>query len=294
MEPSVPGAAALKDLIARIRSKRLVLFGDVLDAHHTGAPSPQATVDLFAKEWASRFPPPLADVRAGSVPLFEDERMSWAMECLEGISGMSVLELGPLEGGHTFMLERAGARSVVSVESNGRAFLKCLVVKELIGLERAHFVLGDAMEYLHSEGDTFDLCVANGILYHMPDPVALVEAISRRAQRLIMWTHYYDPQIARGNPRMRRKMRNSRPASHDGFRHTLYEHRYGLSLRSAGFCGGTQSTSSWLSREDLMGALEHYGWTEVKTAFEQADHPNGPALALVATKGSPPRAAGRD
>ena len=290
----MPSAAAARELVARARAKRLVLFGDVLDAHHTGAPCPQASVDLFAKEWASRLPPSLEGVSAGQVPLFEDERMSWAIEALGGVSGMSVLELGPLEGGHTFMLERAGAESVVAVESNGRAYLKCLVVKELLALERARFLLGDAIGYLRGEGEAFDLCVANGILYHMPNPVALVGAISRRAQRLIMWTHYYDSRVARANRRMRRKMSQSHTAtaSHDGFQHTLHEHRYGLSLRSAGFCGGTQRTSNWLSREDLMRCLDHYGWTDVQTAFERRDHPNGPSLALVARQDSSRRAGG--
>lgn len=184
------------------------------------------------------------------------------------------------------MLERAEAKSVVAVESNGRAYLKCLLVKELLELKRARFLLGDAMGYLGATSDTFDLCVANGILYHMPSPVALVQAISLRARRLIMWTHYYDPDVARVNRRMRRKMKNSRIASHAGFRHTLHEHRYGLSLRAAGFCGGTQATSNWLSRGDLIRCLEHYGWTDLQTAFEQRDHPNGPSLTVVATRRS--------
>jgi len=181
------------------------------------------------------------------------------------------------------MLERAGAGAILAVESNGRAYLKCLVVKELLEL-RARFVLGDALSYLRTTDASFDLCVANGILYHMPDPVALVAAISQRARRLMLWTHYYDADVARSNARMQRKMRGSRPETRDGFRHTLHEHHYGLALRSAGFCGGTQRTASWLSRDDLMACLTHYGWGDIQTAFEQRDHPNGPSLALVARR----------
>lgn len=275
--------AALRTLVSRARAKRLVLFGNVLDAHHVGPPSSAAAVALFAKEWASRLPPPLADLDAGTVPLFEDERITWAVQALGGVDGTTVIELGPLEGGHTFMLERAGAASVVSVESNGRAYLKCLVVKELLGL-RAQFLLGDAVSYLRASEETFDLCVANGILYHMIDPVTLIAAISERARHIMLWTHYYDPAVRRTNQRMRRKMRTSRRATRDGFAHTLYEHRYGLALRSAGFCGGTRRTANWLSRDDLMACLAHYGWSDVQTAFEDLDHPNGPALALVARR----------
>lgn len=282
----MPSVGGLGDLVSRARSRRLKLFGDVLDAQHVDAPSAQAAVDLFAKEWASRLPPPLTGVQAGTIALFEDERIAWAIDALGGVEGQSVVELGPLEGGHTFMLSRAGAASVVAVESNGRAYMKCLVVKEVLGLDRVSFLLGDAVAYLRLSDEPFDLCVASGILYHMPEPAKLIAAISARAGRLVLWTHYYDADIARVNPLMRRKMTRHREATHDGFRHTLYEHRYGTSLRFAGYCGGTQTTSNWLSRDDLLACLAHYGWVDVQTAFEQRDHPHGPCLALVARKDS--------
>ena len=42
--------------------------------------------------------------------------------------------------------------------------------------------------------------------------------------------------------------------------------------------------SNWLSRADLMAALEHFGWQVKAVAFDTPDHPHGPALALVASK----------
>lgn len=280
----LPTPADVWDLAARARRRKLVLFGNVLGAHHVNTPSAQATVDLFAGEWASRLPPPLDGVRAGTVPLFEDARIAWALEALGGVEGLSLLELGPLEGGHTYMLQRAGAASIVAVDSNGRAYLKCLAVKELLGLDRAHFLLGEGTAYLSATEESFDVCLASGVLYHMSNPVALIAAISARVNRLIMWTHYYDPDVARVNTQMQRHMKGSRQATHDGFSHTLHVHRYGTSLRFAGFAGGTESSANWLSRDDLMGCLEHYGWSDLQTAFEQRDHPHGPCLALVARK----------
>ena len=280
----MPSVKDLPDLVRRARSRRLAIFGSVLGSHTVAAPAPQTTVDLFAREWASRLPAPLQEVRAGTVPLFEDERIAWAIDAIGGVDGLSVLELGPLEGGHTFMLQNAGARSVTAVESNGRAFLKCLVVKELLGLDRAHFLLGEATAYLSETTEEFDVCVASGILYHMTDPAALIEAISRRVDRLVLWTHYYDADVHRDNRLMQRKMKGSRRATHDGFEHTLHEHRYGASLRFAVFAGGTRSSANWLSRDDLMACLAHYGWTDIQIAFEQRDHPHGPCLTLVARK----------
>jgi len=39
-----------------------------------------------------------------------------------------------------------------------------------------------------------------------------------------------------------------------------------------------------LPRDDLMRALTHFGWTNVEVAFDEPSHPNGPSLALVATR----------
>lgn len=279
----LPTPADVRGLAARARSRKLVLFGNVLDAHHAGEPSAQATADLFKGEWASHLP--LDGVESGTVPLFQDERVAWGIEALGGVDGKSVLELGPLEGGHTFMLQQAGAAAIVGVESNGRAYLKCLAVKELLGIDRARFLLGGATAYLRATGEAFDMCLASGVLYHMANPVALIAAISARVDKLYLWTHYFDPEVARVNTQMQRHMKGSRPATHDGFAHTLHEHSYGRSLRFAGFAGGTASSANWLTRDDLMACLQHYGWNDVQTAFKERDHPHGPCLALVARKG---------
>ena len=63
-------------------------------------------------------------------------------------AGFACLELGPLEAGHSYILDRAGALEVLAIEANRRAFLKCLVVKEMIGLPSVRFVLGDFNEFL--------------------------------------------------------------------------------------------------------------------------------------------------
>ena len=62
-----------------------------------------------------------------------------------GVTEKTILELGPLEGGHSYMLDRAGAAQVVAIEGNARAYLKCLIVKELLGLPRVQFLCGDSV-----------------------------------------------------------------------------------------------------------------------------------------------------
>jgi len=50
------------------------------------------------------------------------------------MKGKKVLELGPLEGAHTYMLEKAGG-DVLSIEGNHGAYIRCLIVKNFYGLK---------------------------------------------------------------------------------------------------------------------------------------------------------------
>ncbi|HEX4345072.1 MAG TPA: class I SAM-dependent methyltransferase [Solirubrobacteraceae bacterium] len=250
----------------------------------TSVPTAQCAVDAVPDTWASRLPPPLRDVRAGTTPLFEDQRMTWGFDSLGGIDGMSVLELGPLEAAHSYMAQQAGARRVMAVEANTTAFLKCLVVKELLGLDRCAFACGDVLEYLAASTETFDLCVACGILYHSTDPARMLDLISRRATRLLMWTHVYAP-VAQERPHLARRLGPAVELEHDGYRYRAHRHTYGWDRKLAGYWGGTQPYSHWMPREELLRTLEHYGWRDVEIAFDEPRNPNGPAVALTAVRG---------
>ena len=54
------------------------------------------------------------------------------------------------------MFERAGAE-VVAIEGNPRAFPRCLVTKELLGLRRVSYQCGDFMAYLRNAPRRFDV-----------------------------------------------------------------------------------------------------------------------------------------
>jgi Protein of unknown function (DUF1698) len=85
---------------------------------------------------------------------------------------MTVLELGPLEGAHTYRLQQLGAGRILAIESNVEAYLKCLIVKEALGMKRAEFMLGDFTLYLQECTERFDLVFCCGVLYHMQDPLS--------------------------------------------------------------------------------------------------------------------------
>lgn len=245
-------------------------------------PSAQAQLDLFAGEWTSMVP--VEDAASGPRDdLFDDPRIAWAIDRLGPVEGWEVLELGPLEAGHTTMLERAGAH-VVAVEAHDRAFQRCLVVKNLLGLE-ARFELGDFVAYLERTERTFDLCVACGVLYHVVDPARVLGLVGQRARRLALWTHYYDAEVNQRRPDVAARFAGTRPLDAPGGRAVtghVYEYREGV--EQATFCGGARPTASWLGRDDLLQLLEDVGYTDVQIQFDDPDYPHGPSISLIATR----------
>jgi hypothetical protein len=94
----------------------------ILDSYINEAPSHQAAFRVFEGEWSSNVP----GYGCGSAGVFDDNRIKFFAEQCGGFQGKRVLELGPLEGGHTSMIANAGAANITAIESNTRAFLKCL------------------------------------------------------------------------------------------------------------------------------------------------------------------------
>jgi hypothetical protein len=252
------------------------------------APSDQNALDLFAGEWSSQPPPTEPQLTGGSTPLFDDPRISWAqrhliaMGLVDGFSGRDVLELGPLEAGHTYVLDRLKAKSITCIEANARAYLKCLISKEVFGITRARFLLGDGLEYLRAADCHYDIGVACGVLYHMTNPVELLELLARRCDALFLWTVFYDPDFVAKSPGPGAMFSDALSMEHAGFEHTVHRYNYGPFLDSESFSGGGDTYSYWMEKPEILTALRHFGFTDLRTVEE----PNvyGPALMLTARK----------
>jgi hypothetical protein len=253
---------------------------------YRGAPSPQALLDIFPGGWASRLPGDLAGLNAGTAGLFEDPRIAWAAESFQNfgvpVQDRRVVELGPLEGGHSYMLQQLGAREVVAVEANRNAYLKCLLVKELLRLDRVRFLLGDVTEYLRQTPDTFDLGVACGILYHLVNPVELLELLCRHCRAVFVWTVCFDAEFNRRTPDRAAAGGPAHQAVHGGFQHTLHRHDYGPTPAQVGFWGGSAGYAHWMERDEIIGALRHFGFTRQEVRDES--NPNGTAVWIAACR----------
>jgi SAM-dependent methyltransferase len=258
---------------------------DILETYVMRPPSAQNVVDLFQGEWCSKLPPELgAEAVPGFADLFNDGRILLAERCLGGLQGRRVLELGPLEGAHSSMLQRLGAREVVAIEASSRAFLKCLCVKELLGLDRVRYHLGDFVAFMRNDTSRFDLVVASGVLYHMANPLEVLSLIAARTDNVLLWTHYYDADRIGRSPDLRRKFGPPERGTHRGVEAAWARQSYQEALDNATFCGGGQETSVWLTRDTLLRVLAAEGFSHTCIEFDTPDHPNGPALALHASR----------
>lgn len=258
---------------------------EILDHYILTQPTSQNVLDMFKGEWSSCLPDDLGLVtRPGTARLFEDGRVSWAEQCLGGFVDRSILELGPLEGGHSYMFQKGGARKVVAIEANTRCFLKCLCIKEVLKLDRVEFQLGDFVSYLANDPPSFDMIFASGVLYHMKEPLELLKLIASACDRAFIWTHYFDKAVITANPVLAKRFGALRSMMYEGVSYECSTQTYREERTGAAFCGGPKPVSNWLTRESLIGALGNFGFRRIEVGFEHPQHPNGPSLALCVQK----------
>lgn len=255
---------------------------NILDEYVTHMPLPQNAIDLFESEWSSQVP----GFKSGQVPLFQDPRVALLIERAGGIVDKRVLELGPLEGGHTFMLSQAGAREITAIESNKRAFVKCLVTKEALGY-RANLLLGDFIPFLQklkAEGRKYDFLLASGVLYHMVDPVHTLDLLLSVSNQVGIWTHFYDGSVI--IPKWPKKF-DPKPhyVDYKGSKLETHRQEYEDALAWNGFCGGSAPYSYWMTKDSIASMLAAHGF-RYEILSEDTQHQNGPCMLLFAEKDS--------
>lgn len=153
-------------------------------------PQAKNLVGIFEGSWKTDVIPNLV----GSQNFSErDSRVSFvAANMAGGLAGKRILELGPFENYNTRQFVSMGAGHVTTVEASSANFVKGLLVNAIHDLhESVHPLFGDALEYLTTSEDHFDLIHASGILYHLSKPLELIEMMSKHADNIYIWTHFF-------------------------------------------------------------------------------------------------------
>jgi Methyltransferase domain len=154
----------------------------------------------------------------------------------------------------------------------------------LLALDRCRFELGDFLPYLEVTDRRFDLVLASGVLYHSPQPITLLESISRVTDHVALWTHYFDEAVL-AEPKFQRVFApTSEMVRWRGRVIELRRHAYLESLDWSGFCGGSQETTLWMARQSLLEVLAELGFNDVRNLHEDPKHPFGPCILLLASR----------
>jgi hypothetical protein len=221
------------------------------------APSARAMMEIL-DGWVTHFAVD-GEILGGPGLLVDDERVRWALDVLGGVQDRAVLELGPMEGAHTKLLLEHGARSVLAIEGFRACFLRCLIVKEVFGLDRARFRYGDFAAYLADyAGPPFDLVLASGVLYHQRNPAQLIYDLGRAGRALFVWTLVADETLPRGPEVI---------LSAGGHRYRGRLHDYeGARNTAKNYMSGPHPTAVWLYPADLERAVTDAGFRIVATA----------------------------
>lgn len=212
----------------------------------------------------------------------EDPRPRWCAEVWGSLNNRSVLELGPADGYNTAALENLGAQ-VTAVEGNVDAFLRCLILKNALGM-RARFQLGDFGKAVGG-GQHYDAIYASGVLYHLQDPIDFLARAAESSPRLYLWTHYYDEQFVPLVEHERKGFAGGRRStrSFKGRDFVYYEKSYDLGhVELAGYIGGLNATANWISRDDLFGAVEAVGYRIERVVEDPFNGAQMPAVNIFA------------
>lgn len=260
-----------------------ISVGAVFDQYEFKQPSNQNAIDALPG-WNSAFPAELG-IEAGTIPLFADGRITWALQNYGSIEDKTILEVGPLEGMHTHMLNQQRPARIDAIEANRLCFLRCLLTRQILNIDRAQFMLGDIQEWLGANQTRYDLAIASGVLYHMAEPGEFLRRLSLQSDSLFIWTHFFleeampkeDVRRIPFSGKVETRMIEGVPVRH-------YERSYHHANVNASFCGGSKDRHYWLHRDDILALLGKLGYNEISIGSEELDHPGGPCFCLFARK----------
>ncbi|MDP9003725.1 MAG: class I SAM-dependent methyltransferase [Verrucomicrobiota bacterium] len=225
------------------------------------------TADLtseFAKlaPWVFQFRIDGADY-GGSISAVGDPRMEHFLRFAP--EAKTILELGSLEGAHSFILaERPGTKRVLALEGREVNLRKARFVQELLRIRNAEFVQANLEHHDLAAFGKFDAVFCSGLIYHLPEPWKLIAQLPAIAPKLFIWTHYAaDSEAHPISGALRGKIH------HEG--------------GAAEPLSGMSPTATWLTLKSLITVLTTSGYRSVQVMQNDPMHANGPAVTIGAS-----------
>jgi SAM-dependent methyltransferase len=223
--------------------------------------------DALAREfrrrgpWVTRF---TIDGRAygGDFDAAGDTRVTAFAEAFPG--ARRVLELGSLEGGHSFALAALpGIEEVVAVEGRQANLERARFAQGVLDARRVTFVRADLERTDLAPLGSFDAVFCVGLLYHLPNPWELLRRVADVSDGVFLWTHYASAEELRAG----------------GYPGAPYR-EFGL----ADPLSGLSEASFWPTRDALLAMLRDAGLGDVAVLEDDPRHPHGPGITLVARR----------
>lgn len=219
--------------------------------------------------WHCKFPiDKLSIDRYGEV-MISEPRIDQLIKRLS-LKDMRVLELGCLEGMHSFIMHNLGAREITAIEGRKDNFLKCLIVKNAFQLDKCRFLLGDLNEILASVSGVFDLCLALGIIYHLTSPVEAIYKLAELSNKLFVWTHYATKSYPQG------------VLVDIKYKGCIYRGKY-VGEDTSHYLSGLNRHSFWIFEEDILKVIKDAGFKSIELITKE-EHEHGPAMTFLASK----------
>jgi SAM-dependent methyltransferase len=179
----------------------------------------------------------------------------------------TILELGSLEGAHSFILaQHPGIKRVVAVEGRAANLRKARFLQDLLEIRNVEFLQANLEHADLSSLGKFDAVFCCGLLYHLPQPWKLLEKLPELAPILFIWTQYAAEREAHDLP--------------GGLRGKIH-----LEGGPDEPLSGMSSDAIWLTLDSLRHVLATSGYKEIEVIYDNPKHTNGPAVTLGATTG---------
>jgi hypothetical protein len=198
----------------------------------------------------------------GDYQVINDRRVQQFLERFPNVR--TILELGSLEGGHTFALARQpGVERILAIEARAANIEKAKFIGSLFGVSNVQFKQANLEQSQLATLGYFDAIFCCGLLYHLPEPWQLISQLPLVAPSLFVWTVYAEE--------------NEATIEIDGLLGREYVEG-GLNEPLSGL----SPKSIWLTLPSLLEALKRSGYRQIEI-IEKAQNPNGPAVSLAAS-----------